>query len=206
MKIKNSLITLVILLIAMLTTLATSSKDLKESKMNNIKKEESKKDMKTNKMLVVYFSHSGNTRIIAEKIKNATGSDIFEIIPVKPYPKDYKSVVDQADKEISENFKPELNTKIQNIDQYDVIFVGSPCWWATYPPPVATFLSSYNLSRKTIVPFMTHEGSGMAHTVADIKKLCPKSIVLEGLPIRGSLVNNAQDDLMKWLHKIKLIK
>lgn len=160
----------------------------------------------TKKILVAYFSHSGNTRVIAEQIKNATGGDIFEIQPVKDYPRDYQTVVDQARKEISSNYKPALKAKVKNIESYDVIFIGSPCWWSTIAPPVATFLSIYNLSGKTIVPFMTHEGSGMGHSVSDIKKLCPKSTVLEGLPVRGSSVKSAQNDVKKWLREIKMIK
>lgn len=157
-------------------------------------------------MLVVYFSHSGNTRIIAEQIKNATGADIFEIQPVKDYPKDYKTVVDQAKKEINASYRPELKTKINNIESYDVIFVGSPNWWSTIAPPVATFLSGYNLAGKTIIPFITHEGSRMGRSVSDIKNLCPKSTVLDGLPIRGSSVNDANAEIIQWLTDIKITK
>lgn len=158
------------------------------------------------KILVVYFSHSGNTRVIAEYIKDATNGDIFEIKPVNDYPEDYQAVVNQAKKEINANYRPELKTKINNIGPYDVIFVGSPDWWATIAPPVATFLSQYNLSGKTVIPFMTHEGSGMGHSVSDIKKLCPASTVLEGLPVRGSNVRSAKNDVIKWLRQINMIK
>jgi flavodoxin len=179
---------------------------LKDTNMQNAKANEPNLYQKTKKILVVYFSHSGNTRIIAEQIKNATGADIFEIQTVKDYPKDYQTVVEQAKKEINSNYKPKLKTKVNNIEFYDIIFIGSPNWWSTVVPPVATFLTSYNLEGKTIVPFMTHEGSGMGHSVADIKKMCPKSTVLEGLPIRGSYVKRAQEDVTKWLRKIKIIK
>jgi len=158
------------------------------------------------KILVAYFSHSGNTRVIAEQIRNAAGADIFEIQPVKDYPDDYQAVVDQAKKEINSNYRPALKTKVENIGAYDVIFIGSPNWWSTVAPPVSTFLSSYNLSGKTIIPFMTHEGTAMGHSVSDIKKLCPKSTVLEGFPVRGSYVRDAQDDVTKWLREIKIIK
>jgi len=161
---------------------------------------------KTKKILVVYYSYSGNTEIIAKQIQKGTGGDIFEIQTVSAYPKEYKAVVDQAKKEVNSNYKPTLKTKLQNISQYDVIFVGSPCWWYTFAPPVRTFLTSYNLSGKTIVPFMTHEGSGMGNSEADIKKLCPKSTVLNGLPIRGSEVNTAESEVMRWLKKIEMIK
>jgi flavodoxin len=158
------------------------------------------------KILVVYFSHSGNTSVIAEQIRNATGGDIFEILPVKDYPEDYQTVVDQAKREINSNYKPALKTKVKNIESYDVIFVGSPNWWSTIAPPVATFLSSYNLEKKIVITFVTHEGSSMGHSVSDVKRFCPKSTVLEGLPIRGSYVKRAQDDVMKWLREIKIIK
>jgi flavodoxin len=160
----------------------------------------------TKKILVVYFSHSGNTRVIAEQIKEATGADIFEIQPVKEYPKDYDSVVAQAKKEVNANYKPELKTKVSNIGSYDTIIVGSPNWWGTIAPPVATFLSSYDFEGKIIIPFITHEGSAMGNSVSDIKKLCPKSIILEGLAIRGSYVKDAKNDVLKWLQKIKIIK
>lgn len=158
------------------------------------------------KVLVVYYSYSGNTRVIAKQIQKGTGGDIFEIQTVKAYPKDYNAVVDQAKKEVNSNYKPALRTKVQDIRKYDVIFVGSPCWWSTIAPPVRTFLTSYNLSGKTIIPFMTHEGSGMGQSEEDIRKLCPKSTVLNGLPIRGGQVKDAEGEVMRWLKKIGMIK
>lgn len=160
----------------------------------------------TRKILVVYFSHSGNTREIANQIKNATGADIFEIQPLKPYPTEHQAVVDQAKKEINAGYKPALKTKPENIGAYDVIFAGSPNWWTTIAPPVAAFLSGYDLSGKTIVPFITHEGSRMGHSASDIKKICPESTVLDGLPVRGSHVKEAQKEVTKYLREIKIIK
>jgi len=156
------------------------------------------------KILVAYFSHSGNTRIVAEQIKRATDADIFEIKPVTDYPDDYNTVVAQAKKEINASYKPELKTKVKNIKSYDVIFIGSPNWWSTIAPPVATFLSACDFEGKLIVPFITHEGSRMGHSVADIKKLCPKSTVLDGLPVRGGAVKEANDDVVRWLREIKM--
>jgi len=158
------------------------------------------------KILVVYFSHSGNTRVLAQQIRDATGGSIYEIQTVKDYPADYQTVVDQAKREINSNYKPVLKTKIRNIESFDVIFIGSPNWWSTIAPPVATFLTEYNLEGKTLVPFMTHGGGGMGHSVSDIKKLCPTSTVLEGLPINGRLVRRAEDDVTHWLREIKMIK
>lgn len=151
------------------------------------------------KILVVYFSHSGNTRVMAKQISEITGGDIHEIVPLKPYPKVYRAVVDQAKKEINAGVKPELKSKIDNIGSYDIIFVGSPNWWSTIAPPVATFLASHDFSGKTIVPFMTHEGTAMGRSEKEIAKLCPKATVLPGKPVRGGSVAGARDDVQKWL-------
>lgn len=158
------------------------------------------------KILIVYYSWSGNTRYIATQIKDMTGIDIFEIEPETAYPSVYKTVVDQAKKEINEGYKPPLKSKIDNIQQYDMILVGSPNWWSTVAPPVATFLSSHDFSGKTIAPFITHEGSRMGRSVSDIKKFCPKSNILEGLAIRGGSVKKAKEEIDKWLHTIDVPK
>lgn len=158
------------------------------------------------KMLVVYFSHTKNTKEIATQIKDLTGADIYEIVPVADYPSDYQTLVEQAKKEINANYRPVLKNNLKSIDQYDVIFVGSPNWWSTMAPPVATFLSSHNFAEKTIVPFMTHEGTRMGHSEADMKKLCPQSTFLKGLPIRGSMVKNAKPEVTRWLRELKMIK
>lgn len=158
------------------------------------------------KILVAYYSQSGNTQVVAELIKNAVGSDLFRIEPVEPYPANYNELVDLAQKQINSNQKPALKTKIQKIDQYDTIFIGSPCWWSTIAPPVATFLSDYDLSGKTIIPFMTHGGSRMGHSEADIKRLCPKSTILKGLPIRGSQAKQAKKEISNWVAELKLMK
>jgi flavodoxin len=161
----------------------------------------------TKKALVVYFSHTGNTREIANQIKKASGADIFEVKPVKTYPADYNTLVAQAKKEIGDNYRPVLKVKAPaNLQSYDVIFVGSPCWWGTVAPPIATFLTQNNFAGKTIVPFMTHEGSGMGHSEDDIKKFCPKSKVLDGLPIRGGSVKSAQGKVTNWLKELGLAK
>lgn len=158
------------------------------------------------KILVAYFSHSGNTQAMAEMIKEKTGADIFEIIPTASYPTDYNTVVAQAKEEINRKYKPAIKGKVENMDSYDIVIVGSPNWWSTIAPPVATFLTSYDLKSKTIVPFMTHEGTRMGHSVEDIKELCPDSEVLPGLPVRGSNVSNAGADIDKWLKDTGIIK
>jgi hypothetical protein len=114
--------------------------------------------------------------------------------------------VEQARKELDREYRPELKTKVENMDAYTVVFVGYPNWWGTIPRPVATFLSEYDLSGKTIVPFCTHEGSALGRSVADIKKLCPQSTTLEGLPVRGSDVHNARNKVSGWLRELGMKK
>jgi flavodoxin len=154
------------------------------------------------KILVAYFSHSGNTRVIANQIHENVGGDIFEIVTVDPYPTEYNAVVDQAKQEQEDNYRPELATGVENMSSYDVVFIGYPNWWGTMPMPVFSFLEEYNFSGKTIIPFCTHEGSGLGKSVEDITKICPQSTIQKGLAIRGSSVETAQDDVSEWLHEI----
>lgn len=151
------------------------------------------------KVLVAYFSHSGNTRAMARQIAEATGGDLFEIVPAAAYPAEYGAVVDQAKKEIGGGVRPALKGRLPDVGAYDVIFVGSPCWWSTVAPPVATFLADCDWAGKTVVPFMTHEGSGMGHSEADIRRLCPRSTVPDGLAVRGSAVRNSKDEVGRWV-------
>lgn len=159
------------------------------------------------KILIVYYSlRNGNTRIVAEQIQKNVGGDLFRIETVDTYPAQYNDVTAQAKKELESGYRPPLKTNVQEIGQYDVIYLGSPNWWNTIAPAVMTFLESYNLEGKTIVPFITHEGSRLGASVDDIKKLAPKATVLKGLPIRGGSVNNAEPDVQKWLKELEMIK
>jgi flavodoxin len=156
------------------------------------------------KILVAYFSHSGNTREITSQIHARVGGDIFEIQAVKPYPNDYDAVVKQARQELDSGCKPALKTEVEDIKPYAVLFIGYPNWWYTIPRPVAAFLSEYDLSGKSIAPFCTHEGSGLSQSVADISKLCSGSMVLDGIAIRGREVKTSQEKISEWLKKIKI--
>ena len=158
------------------------------------------------KVLVAYFSHSGNTREVARQISEATGGDLFEIVPATPYPTEYRAVVDQGKKEIEAGVRPALKNPVGDLSQYDVIFVGSPCWWSTVAPPVATFLADCDWAGKTVVPFMTHEGSRMGRSEDDIEKLCPGATLLGGLPVRGSAVKGSRDAVGKWIGGMNLSK
>lgn len=161
----------------------------------------------TSKILVAYFSQTGHTRTLANQIHDQAGGDLFEIVPEKAYTSDYNALTSQAQQEKNENYKPTLKTKVENMASYNVIFVGSPIWWGTISSPVRTFLSEYDFSGKTIIPFDTNGGSGLGTIVEDIKKLCPKATVQEnGLAVRDSDVDNAKNTVAEWLKKIEINK
>ncbi|WP_094605774.1 hypothetical protein SPSIL_005800 [Sporomusa silvacetica DSM 10669] len=183
------------------TQLFSAKKD-SPANMEKANEEQIKSLSPARKILVVYFSHSGSTREIANQIRESVGGDIVEIQTVDPYPSNYVALVMQAKQERESDYKPALKTKIKNIESYDVIFIGSPIWGGTIPQPVVTFLSEYDLSGKTIVPFCTHGGYGEGQSFTDIAKLSPQSTVLEGFAIEGNKVKTAQPEIAKWLSKI----
>lgn len=156
-------------------------------------------------ILIVYFSRTGNTKSVAETIKYNVGGDIFEIVTVEPYPDDYDEVLEQVRKEQSEGYKPELMSGIEDMDKYETIFVGYPIWFGQLPPPVTTFLTEYDFSGKTIVPFCTHQGSGLGRSESEIKELCLNADVLDGLAINGGNSNNSQSAVEEWLENSDLL-
>jgi flavodoxin len=154
------------------------------------------------KVLVAYFTRSGNTRRIANLIQQQVGGTLYEIQPEEPYPGVYGAVVEQAKAEIQAGYKPALRSALDDVDAYDTVFVGSPNWWNTIAPPVATFLSEYDLSGKTVVPFCTHGGGGLGRIGREIAKLCPKSTVLSSFEIYGSGWGDAQARVSAWLGEL----
>ena len=156
-------------------------------------------------ILIAYYSHSGNTEELAELIRTETGGALFEIKPAVPYPSAYQAVVGQAKEEIRAGFRPEIGEPA-DVGPYDVVFVGSPNWWSTVAPPVASFLERCDLTGKTVVPFMTHEGSRMGRSEEDIRKLCAGATLLGGLPLRGGAVKDSRDVVRKWVQGLNLTK
>ena len=157
------------------------------------------------KTLIVYFSWSGNTRGIANKIKNIIGGDISELEPEKPYSKNYNTCLDEALKDQKKQARPRLKNRFDNIDKYGTILLGYPNWWASIPMPVATFLESYKFDGKNIVPFCSHGGGRLGQSVSAISKICPKSTM--GIPFSAyySGGNSIEKDLKKWLNDNKII-
>jgi len=157
------------------------------------------------KVLIAYYSWSSNTRKIAQYINETIDATVFEIEPKDPYTSNYNAVVDQAKKEIKEAFKPKLKKNLDSIDQYDIIFVGSPNWWSTIAPPVTTFLSEFNFSNKIIIPFVTHGGGGEANMIKDISTLCPGTTILDGFVAYGAGSGSVKNDVKQWLLNLKMI-
>ena len=157
--------------------------------------------MSDKNILIAYYSYSGNTESIAKKIQAKTGGDLFEIKTVTPYPKDYNTVVEQAQKEKQADFYPELQEKVADIAKYDVVFLGTPVWWYTMAPPVKTFIKEKSLDGKTVIPFCTHGGGGASATFSDMAKLAPNAKVLEGIEIYERGNASTDNELNKWIEK-----
>ena len=154
------------------------------------------------KSLVVYFSWSGNTENVAKSIQSQTDSDIFEILPATPYSDDYDTVVDFTQQEQRDNARPAIADSIENIADYDVIYVGFPNWWGDMPMILYTFFDSYELSGKTIAPFCTSDGSGLSGTVNTMKELEPSATVTDGLHIGSGSSSNPDSAVSEWLSEI----
>ena len=150
-------------------------------------------------ILVLYFSMSGNTEKVANIIHDNVGGDIIKLETVEEYPSDYDELVDYAQEEQQENARPELSTKIDDIEAYDIIFLGYPNWWGDMPMPIYTFLEEYDLREKTIAPFITHGGSGLSNTPENIQGEEPEATVTEGLAIYGSDARDSESDVTNWL-------
>jgi flavodoxin len=169
--------------------------------------------------LIVYLSRTNNTKALAEIIHEHVGGKLVALELKNPYPEDYKAIVDQVVKENESGFLPPLKTKIDSIQKYDVVFVGFPTWGMQLPPPMKSFLSQYDLSGKTIVPFNTNAGYGIGSSFDTVKKLCPKSKVVEGFSTKGGVERDgilfvmegekkkqAEEEIKRWLKKLNLIR
>jgi flavodoxin len=141
----------------------------------------------------------GNTEVAAGMIQKLTGGELFRIDTVKKYPTGYEETTEVAKQELRQNARPELASHVDNMGSYDVVILGYPNWWGTMPTAVHSFLEEYDLSGKTILPFCTHEGSGLGRSSGDIKKLCPGATVSKGLAIRGGSVHQAEGEISAWL-------
>lgn len=148
---------------------------------------------------VIKMLDRGNTEVAAGIIKELTDADLFKIEQIQPYSKNYNECITQAQADQKRDARPELTSYPDNIDDYDIIYLGFPNYWSTMPMAVFTFLEHFDFSGKTIKPFCTHEGSGMGSSERDIKRLCPDAKVDNGLAIHGGSVNRSKKDIETWI-------
>ena len=153
------------------------------------------------RILIAFFSWSGNTRRIAQEIQHQTGADIIEIAPIKPYSSDYNTVLMEAQRDQHDKARPELANHVAHMEDYDVILIGYPNWWASIPMPIATFLEEYDFAGKRIIPFCSHGGGRFGQSITAIAKLAPNSDIGEGLSIHYSGGSGMADDVAAWLNK-----
>lgn len=151
------------------------------------------------KVLIAYFSWGGNTEGIAEEIQRQTGADLFEITMVNPYSSDYNTVLDEAQRDQNVQARPELASHVENMEQYDIVMLGYPNWWASIPMPVASFLEEYDFSAKTIIPFCSHGGGRFGQSLTAITKLAPNTSMGEALSIHYSGGSELFADVTEWL-------
>lgn len=141
----------------------------------------------------------GNMQYMAMTIQEAIGGELFRIETKEKYPLEHETLVNQAKEEQNEEVRPELATHIENVEQYDIFFLGYPNWWGDMPQPLYTFLEEYDFSGKTIIPFNSHGGSGFSNTIEEIKKLQPNATVKDdGLSISRNDVADSEQEITDW--------
>jgi len=169
-------------------------------------------------ILIVYLSRTNNTKTVAEMIHHFLGGTLVALELEKPYPKNYQATVRQVVHENEINYLPPLKTKIDSIQNYDVVFVGFPTWDMKLPPPLKSFLHQYDLSGKTVIPFNTNAGYGVGSSFETVKELCPNSTILDGFSTKGGVERDGillvmkgkkgkqvQVEIENWLKKIGFI-
>lgn len=169
--------------------------------------------MESRKTLVVFFSRTGenyavgyikkgNPHIIAEMIAEETDDTLFQVEPLKAYPANYTKCTEVAKQEMESKARPAIKGDVA-VEDYDVIYIGYPTWWGDMPMPVYTFIEKHNWQGKTVVPFCTHEGSGLSDTENKLKKACEGATILKGLAILGTTAQKSQEQARKtvinWL-------
>lgn len=162
------------------------------------------------KVLIVFFSHAGenysvgnvkvgNTKLVADEIQRVTGGTEFEVVAEKNYDMPYDDLTKLAREELDNNERPAFKGEVKDINQYDTVFIGGPIWWGTYPQVMFTFFDKYDLNGKTIIPFSTHEGSGLGSVVEDLKDLYPKAKFKTAFSIYGHECRKDLSKVDKWL-------
>lgn len=159
------------------------------------------------KALVLYFSCTGNTEAVAREIAAQTGAEVMELLPEEPYTEDdlnYQNDNCRANQEMNdENARPAISGRIENLSDYDTLYIGFPIWWGTMPRIMNTFFDEYDLSGKTVMPFCTSGGSGIDQAVSAIREAEPDAEVREGLRVGSGSAEDSADVVAAWLEGIE---
>lgn len=180
---------------------AEKSQAAKNSQITQANPPGKEEDFQQRKALIVYFSHTGHTRLLAQTIQEITGADIFEVQPATRYPQNYDVLKSQVAQEVTNGYLPKLKDQGPDLSAYDVIFVGTPVWHYAASPAIVSFLTNSELKGKIIMPFITHGGFGSGHSADDIKNAANHSLILEELSLKGNMAGYSKGDIMAWLNK-----
>ena len=211
MKIKNIIIAALALL--MTTGCNAQNNKVETLRATSMKNDKSQKQNNMNKSIVIFFSHAGdnysvgnievgNTKIVADYISEIKGADQFEIITHKYDGMAYTPLINLAKEEANKGELPPYEGTAPDLSQYDTVFIGGPVWWGTYPQVMFTLFKDINLDGKTVIPFTTHEGSGLASCASDVKKAFPKAKVTGEFSIYGHEVRTGRAKVEKWLKSL----
>ncbi len=207
-------ITVLLLAISTILCLTSGSSRAQQSGANSLRVPPTEKNI-----LIVYLSRTNNTKAIAEIIHQKVGGTLVALELETPYPADYRATVQQVVRENETGYLPPLKTKIDRIEQYEIVFLGFPTWGMQLPPPVKSFLLQYNLKGKTVIPFNTNGGYGVGISFETVKELCPQSAILQGFSTRGgseidghnlvikdARAEEARNEVEDWLKTIGMLK
>ncbi len=165
------------------------------------------------KDLIIYYSRrgqnyvngdivelaKGNTEVVVDYIKEFTGADTFQVETVEDYPVDYMQTTEIAQEELAKSARPELKEELDDINQYETIYIASPNWWGTFPRALFTQLEKLDFTGKTVKTVITHEGSGLGNAMKDVKKLCQGADIGKGLAIHGAEVEESRSNIERWI-------
>ena len=211
MKIKNIIIAALALIMA--TSCNAQNNNVETLRATSMKNDKSQKQNTMNKSIVIFFSHAGdnysvgnievgNTKIVADYITEIKGADQFEIVTHKYDGMAYMPLIELAKEEANKGELPPYEGTSPDLSQYDTVFIGGPVWWGTYPQVMFTLFKDINLDGKTVIPFTTHEGSGLASCASDVKKAFPKAKVTGEFSIYGHEVRTGRAKVEKWLKSL----
>ncbi|MCM1109280.1 MAG: flavodoxin [Clostridium sp.] len=215
---KKTISTCILLVVSALSMVSCANNRKTSTEFENKTENKMTVTLDGKKILVAFFSHTGenyavgnikkgNTHIIADMIAEATGGITFEIVPEKDYPVDsYDATVEIAKQEKAQKARPTIKGDVK-VEDYDVVFLGYPNWWGDMPMCVYTFIEKHDWNGKTVVPFCTHEGSGLSNTESYIAEACKGATVAKGLAVRGETAQNkreqARNTVNSWIKKMK---